>query len=258
MFITKQATHTLKSMVLPILLLASPISLAAEMPPPPGVLDSYQCVYQPGKNIDDLMAARDYYVKQAAKAGFATPPAYIWELAKGDAPIDVVWFDIHENLGAFAASADAAAGSAEIAASNERFDTVVKCQSGIGSVRPIFQRGEPDPNAGPSFVTSSACRLKHGQNQQNVGDLVRHIGGVMEGMGDKAPAASFIGDPITSGPNTPDYYIFSFSPNATAWSEFVRTLVTNPAGQMLGRHFNTVMDCNMSMWTGQWVIRPAE
>ena len=78
----------------------------------------------------------------------------------------------------------------------------------------------------------------------------------MEGMGDKAPAGAFMADPITSGPDTPDLYLFSLNPSVTAWSQFVSEMSTNPAGQMLGRHFNTVMDCNMSMWNGQWMIAP--
>ena len=253
---TKLPTRLQLILLLPFLIMTPFVVSAAEMPPPPGVLDSYQCVYQPGKDIDDLMSARDFYVKQAAKGNYKTPTAYLWQLAKGSAPVDVVWFDLHENLGAFAASTDAATASAEIAVANARFEEVFTCQSGVASVQTIYQREVPELDAGPGFIASSACMLKHGQSQQNVADLVRHIAGVMEGMGDKAPAGAFIADPITSGPDTPDLYLFSLNPSVTAWSQLVGEMTTNPAGQMLGRHFNTVLDCNMSMWSGQWMIAP--
>lgn len=250
----KTSRHVTKLLALPLLIMTSFAAHSAEMPPAPGVLDSYQCVFKPGKDMQDLMAARDFYVKQAAKADYTTPPAYIWQLAKGDAPVDIVWFDLHANLAAFAASADAAAESAEMTTANERFESVITCQSGIGTVQTIQQRSEVGD--GTAFISSSACMLNHGQSQQDVSDLVMHIAGVAEQMGDKAPNASYLGTPITSGPNTPDFYVFSANESVTAWSEFVTELRTTPAGQMLGRHFNKVFDCSSSMWTGQWAINP--
>jgi hypothetical protein len=253
---TKNPTQSIKLILIPLLMMTSYAVHAAEMPPAPGILDSYQCTYNPGKNINDLMAARDFYVKQTSKGEYKAPAAYIWELEKGNTPVDVVWFDLHENLSAYAASADAASGSTELAAANARFETVITCQAGLGSVQTIQQRGELDPDAGPAFVSSSACMVKHGYSEQDVADLVQHIAGVAAEMGDKAPSASYIATPITSGPDTPDLYVFSVNPNVTAWSQFVAELTTTPAGQMLGRHFNKVLDCSMSMWTGQWAIAP--
>jgi hypothetical protein len=258
MRITKISELLTKLIILPALVMTSLNIYAAQMPPPPGILDNYACTFNPGKDMDDLMAARDFYIKQAAKAGYKTPSANVWTLVKGAVPVDIIWFDVHENLAAYAASADAAAASAEIAVANERFESVMTCQSGLGTVRAVHQRAEPDPDAGPVFISSSACTLKHGQNQQAVEDLMRHIGGVMKGMGDKAPRAAFLGDPITRGPTTPDLYLFSINDSVTAWSQFVGQFAMSEEAQMLARHFNAVMDCNMSMWTGQWVIRPEE
>ena len=47
-------------------------------PPPPGVMETYACMFNPGKDMDDLMAARDYYVKQAEKAGIKLGDEFVW------------------------------------------------------------------------------------------------------------------------------------------------------------------------------------
>ena len=44
------------------------IGVNAEEAQPPGVIETWTCSYNPGKDIDDVLAARDYYVKQAARS----------------------------------------------------------------------------------------------------------------------------------------------------------------------------------------------
>jgi hypothetical protein len=38
----------------------------------------FVCEWTDGPDMDGLLAARDYYVRQAEKAGVPTPPAYVW------------------------------------------------------------------------------------------------------------------------------------------------------------------------------------
>ena len=42
------------------------------------VLEAWECSYNPGKNLGDLMSARDYLVKQADKANIALKPLFVW------------------------------------------------------------------------------------------------------------------------------------------------------------------------------------
>ena len=99
----------------------------AEEAQPPGVLETWTCSYNTGKDIDDVLAARDYYVKQAAKAGVDIGPTYLWSLIKGDLPFDIVWLAPHQNLGAYAALSDAQAAAPELSDVTARFYSAATC-----------------------------------------------------------------------------------------------------------------------------------
>jgi hypothetical protein len=221
-------------------------------PPPPGVLEVFACNYNAGKGASDLMAARDFYVKQADKAGIKLGPAYVWTLIKGDAPNALLWFAAHDNLAAFGAAAD----GPQFPAAQARFDSVATCDAtNIASYAPMFQReaaGETDNDG--AMVASYACNFKHGVGPAHVSDLVRHVGGVMGGMGDNAPDSSLIVAPITGGPNTADRYIFNVFDNMTAWTKFVGALNSSAQGGQLVRHFEMLFDCDASLWAAQQVI----
>ena len=64
----------------------------------PGVLEAWECSYNTGKDLADLMSARDFLVKQADKDNITLEPSFVWSQYKGDAPIDFVWFTAHSNL----------------------------------------------------------------------------------------------------------------------------------------------------------------
>ena len=85
MNLVKQLKLSLTAMALPLLTIVSPGVSAAE-PPANALMESYGCSYNPGKGEQDLMAARDYYVKRAKKAGVALGASYVWSLYKGNAP----------------------------------------------------------------------------------------------------------------------------------------------------------------------------
>jgi len=231
---------------------------AAEAPPPPGVVEVFGCNYNDGKDNDDLMAARDNFVKQSEKAGVPTRPSYVWNLYKGGIPLDFVWFTAHESLAAFAENADAGFGKEELASAVERFNTVASCQPGMMAIRPIFTREgeEADGGGNPTLISSSACSFQPGADQSNLADLGAHIAGVLKGMGDEAPISVYGMTPITGGPNLAEVYLFNLNESATSWSNFITQFVTTDAGQRLSRHFNSVLDCSVSLWGAQRVIDP--
>ncbi|MEM8769537.1 MAG: hypothetical protein AAGE43_19025, partial [Pseudomonadota bacterium] len=69
----------------------------------PGVMATFACNFNDGKDMDDLRSARDFYVRESGKEGLETAPAYVWSLFKGGVPFDHIWFDLYANLGAFTA-----------------------------------------------------------------------------------------------------------------------------------------------------------
>lgn len=220
----------------------------------PAVLESFLCNYNDGKDYDDLMAARDFYVKQSSKAGITRQRAVLWQLYKGDVPFDFVWFNIHSNLGAFAASSDAEIASAEMAAVGERFDKVAACSAGMGTVQIIHQPDAQQTPADNAFVSSSACRYRPGVGDADMSDLNNHISEVMKDMGDGAPDFAAAISPFVGGPDTPDVVMFNVNQNATQWANFVRELVTKSPGQALGRHFDALLDCRMSLFLSEEVV----
>jgi len=232
------------------------IAVNAEEAQPPGVLETFTCSYNAGKDIDDVLAARDYYVKQAAKAGVDIGPAYLWTLIKGDLPFDAVWLAPHQNLGAYAASADAQAAAPELSDVHARFNSAVTCTPRLGTTRTVFQREVPDRADAPAIVTAFACGVREGVTPVGIADLEGHIADVLGGMEDNAPNVVFSLTPTTGGANTPDWLLFSVFDSMTSWANFVGGLFSSDAGQQLVRHLNAVADCDQAIWGSQRVIAP--
>ena len=54
-------------------------------------MESWTCSYKEGKGLNDLLAARDFELKQAEKAGIDLGNQFLWSLYKGDRDFDFVW-----------------------------------------------------------------------------------------------------------------------------------------------------------------------
>ena len=219
----------------------------------PGVLEAWECSYNTGKNLADLMSARDYYVKQADKADITLEPSFVWSQYKGDAPIDFVWFTAHNSLRAFGAAEDRNAAASDLSGVQDRFDAVANCTAGMGMVTPVIAPAAPSENNQRVLVSSSSCDLRHGASASDMKDLMRHAGQVLGEMGSNAPSGAYVIDPLT-GSNGADRYLFQTHANVTAWTNFIGALSGSPAGQELIRHRNKILDCDSSLWNGQMVI----
>ena len=231
----------------------SQLSFAEDAPPPPGILESYLCSYLPGQDQDDLMKAKDNLVKSLNAAGIPLRDTYLWNHYKGDSQADIIWHTVYPNLGAWASDSDASAGASAMAGVGARFDEVVDCVPMMGGIRALHVQEEQGSG---SFISSSACNTKHGVNQQGVEDLYSHMSGVLGGMGDAAPDMVIAVQPFTSGPNSPDVVIFDVNDSATSWTNFVTAL--NSGNGMVGRHFNTTLECSFNMWSSQQIIEASD
>ncbi len=224
----------------------------------PGVMATFACNFKDGKDMDDLRAARDYYVRESGKEGLETPPAYVWNLFKGGVPFDHVWFDLYANLGAFAADI-AAYGAADTDRIDERFASVDgDCENNLFTVKPIHMGSSAAPGAETSFITSNACTLRHGISDQDVLDFESHARGVLGSMEAYDQTAIYIATPITHSPNSVDRYIFSVNPSVTAWSDGQAAFAASPGSGMLLRHFNTTFECATSLWFAEQMVAPPE
>ena len=250
---TNRLTHFLVTMACAIIG-SFTISAGAEETQPPGMLETWTCSYLPGKAEKDVMAARDYYVRQAAKAGVDIGPAFMWSLVKGDIAFDLIWHAPHENLAAYAASADEQAAADELSDVTARFYSAADCTPRLGIVRNVFERAERGD--GTKVITSFACGLRGGVSPADIADLEGHAARVFDSMGENAPDSSLSITPTTGGPTSPDYVIFNVFDSMTAWSDFVTELLGSADGQQLGRHLANVAECTQAIWTSQRVIDP--
>lgn len=257
MKITKHLKQLRLFVTLPILATVSFGVNAAEAPPAP-VMEAYTCNFNDGKDMEDLMAARDYYVKQADKAGIKLGASYLLSLFKGSLPFDLVWMTPHDSLAAFAAATEAEAGSDDMAGVPARFDLVVDCTPNLNALTPVFEREGSAPDGEPSLVSAFACNTNHGVGPVDVQDLRNHIADVVGGLGDKAPSLMFTLSPITQGPTSADVIMFTVNDSLSAWADFTTAVRSSPGGPVLGRHFASVVDCNLALWNAQQVIAPAE
>jgi len=224
--------------------------------PPQAALESFLCNYVAGKDRGDLDSATDYYLKQAEKAGIDPPPAYLWTKIKGTGA-DLIWHNAYDSLAAMAAQLDATGASSDMAGVLPRYDTVADCTPMAGRVTPVHQRGETDGGEA-NFVAAYACRTRGMSNPADFADLNSHIGGVFGAMGDAAPVATYAITPITSDPTGPQAVYFNVFESASHWAAVDGALNGSAEGQMLVRHFNSMMECATNLWASEQLIGPSE
>ena len=231
----------------------SAVSFAAETGM---VREVYACSYVDGKDKDDLLAAKDYMVKQMDKVGLKPTQTFIWTPWKASVDFDVLWFTNHENLNAFGREADAMLGSGVNDAVEARFAEVVDCGvSALAFRRTIYDGGSfKAPENGPVVIRSSRCTLKHNQGMDQVEDFVSHLKGVLDNTGLHESYLAFMSTPMLGGPGGVDLFLYAVNDSVSSYTERMTEIYTTEAGQMLGRHFNQVMDCDTSLWMGERII----
>jgi len=218
------------------------------------VREVYVCDYLDGKDMDDILLARDYYLKQSKKAGLTTPDAFVWNHFKGSANADVIWFNNYTDMMDFAKQSDAAAGSSEMASVNQRFDTIVDCTPGLASRETVYDSGDFTVTGGSAIISSNACMLNDGVTSKDLDDLWSHAKSVLSSMDEYNNFLFFASTPVTRGVNSADLYLYGVSDNLTAWAKGRAAFGASDAGQSLSRHLQVLMNCTADLWIGQQVV----
>jgi hypothetical protein len=211
----------------------------------------FVCNYKDGKGMQDVMGARDFYVAQSKKAKLDVPQAFIWTPWKSFSDIDMLWFNVHEDFAAFAARADAGAGSAEMAAVAERFDSVADCNSGLMSREVVFDGGKFEIKNPPAVIGSNACMLRKGVRTDDLKELWGHARTVLGGMKEYENHIVYATTPLTPGAASPDIFVYSVHESATAMATKQAAFMKSEDGSLLASHFDSLLDCNNSLWIGQ-------
>lgn len=251
----RSTIHLISALLLSVLI--SPTIASAEEAAGPTILENWSCTYKPGKDRDDLMATRDYMVRQAAKAEMALADSYVWHSYKGGPDLDHIWFNVHDNLEAFAATSTAFGAAPEMSGVSDRFDAVADCQSNVSTVRAVFQGAdvnEDDDSGGTAFVASSACMLNGGVSEADIVDLENHIRGVLGSVDEYSNATVFFASPMTNSPNGSDMYVFGVHESLNSYAAASRGFQSSPGRDSLVRHFNGMMDCSSAWWSSEQVV----
>lgn len=236
----------------------TPTLMAAEATPSPMFVETWACSYREGKGWEDKSKARDYMVAQMEKAGLKKTASYHWTQKKGMAPVDTVWFDVHDSLAAFAAASDAWDASGIGPGVDAQFGKAEEdCTAGLSTLRPFHQQqadSNDDDGDGTTLVASLACHFKQGSGFPQLTDLTDHMGDVMAGFGADGPGFAAVRQPITGNAEFPELFIFSVFDDMTHWSRYVTQLFGTDAGQRMRNHMDRVLDCNISMWDAEMVV----
>lgn len=212
------------------------------------------CNFNDGQDMDDLVAAKDFYLRQSEKAGTPTPPAFVWLPVKMVGfQIDYLWFNYHPSVDAYGATTDAWAASSEIQEAVTRFNRVSNCSSALFLQDQIFA-GEEPLGDGPFYITSAACNFRNGADMSAIADLNAHANDYLSQAGTHDSFILFQRTPVTGSADSPDIRIATVHNNASEWAARQGSIAASEGGQMLMRHFQSVLDCSTSHWSSQNMV----
>ncbi len=216
----------------------------------------YVCDFNGDSGMEDLMKARDYYLSQAEKAGVGTPPAFVWTPIKGPRDFDFLWFNFYGSATQYGEQMVAEAASSDMQSVNERFERLASCSSFLLLQEQIYNGGEAMTGE-TAYLTSSACNLREGMGPIEFADLRNHLTGYLKAAG-HTRLQVYQQNPITPTPDSPDLRLFAVHDDAAAWGALTDDMRGSDGGRMLGRHWNTVLDCSTAHLLGRQVVAAPE
>jgi hypothetical protein len=239
-----------------LVLLGSTVGTFATMNANAALGEVFICDWNDGQGMDELMQARDYYVRQAERAGITLPPAFVWTpVHVGPGTPELLWFQYYENGTQYGEFGEAMAAADEMNDVQARFDRVGTCRSGLFTQEPVYVGSKMDTLNPPSYVVSSACNFRSGRiDQVALDDFKNHLAGVLGSSGNYENYAIYTRQSVTRSPDTPHVRFFSVHDNALDWGRRQDAFPSIEGAAMLGRHFNDLFDCSQSHWMGQNVI----
>ena len=227
----------------------------------PIIREIYTCSFNDGKGMDDLLAARDFYLRQMEKAGQEPNDAFVWTPYKAPVDFDFLWANNSSDLETYGADADAFNGSAEGQAAMDRFNQVATCTSSIAARRQFIDPvGEFSGDSGsPAIINAAACNYQRGHGPDALDDMLSHLAAAMGSLEREDGFIAFASQPMYgAGPNTRDLYLYGVQGTMEDWAARMTALQASPEGPSLSRHFNTILDCSQALFFGQPVVPKPE
>jgi hypothetical protein len=221
----------------------------------PELRQVYVCNYINGADRDDLMSARDYLVRQLDKLDIKLN-TYLWTpVIGGSGDIDLLWQNHYTDLNEWGAVADKYTRSEEGQAAQARFDEIIDCNAALNVRHELFNGGGEMGGNPPVTISVASCTLNHGKNMDSdLGDFVTHLRGTLASMDEYRSFLGYMMVPMVSTSDVDLRFVGVYN-SMTDYAAATTALRSSEEGQMLGRHFDTVFDCNSSLWAGERIIR---
>jgi len=223
----------------------------------PIVREIFTCTFNDGKDLDDLMDARDFYLKQMEKGGQNPGTSFVWTPFKAAVNFDFLWANNFADLATYARESDTYNNSAEGQAADARFASVATCTSSLAMRRTVYQaEGELTGQPGrPAILHAAACDYRHGSTPEDLDDLIGHIATVRGSTGLKDGSAGYASIPgVGTGPNSRDVYFYSVHASLENWAAANQAMQSAPGMPSLARHFAKILDCSTALFFGRQVV----
>jgi len=250
---------TLVSLLAAVALLSSGTSLAAEPPPPAGIVQLFMCKLNPGKsaaNVWELMetlAARN----TERAPGFSV---FLWTPLRGYFNYDYVWGVTSTDLNEMAEgltnymSSNAEFMGPRFAALNERCDSTIASMERVKDGA-LGTTGDRKPDA---IVETFACRINDGSTMADVDATVDMWKTEVAKLGSQALGSyeATVLKPFRGSDGNVDFGWIGASPDLATWARGGMDYYNSKGGQAVDARFQKVSRCRNAVWTGYWIVPP--
>ena len=218
------------------------------------IREYYACNYLEGKDINDLMAARDYMVEQIG--GNYEGTTFLWTPIKANNDFDFLWFNQYTNLSQWGSEIQALWNTPVYLDVIQRFESMSNCVTGMVTHVPIFEGGafQVANNSG-AIVESFACTLKDGGDLAGVNSAVEHWRQVVTGLGAHSNYNAFMQIPFVSSAGR-DVFYFGVYPDFEAYAAGTTTLQNSSDHTDVLALFARQHRCDSSLWEGRPIVQP--
>lgn len=218
------------------------------------IREFFACNYLEGKDLDDLMAARDYAVERMGDDWNAT--TFLWTPVMTDNELDFLWFNQYDSMEDWGNDMQGLWNTPRYNDIIGRFNSMSSCVSGIVTHNPMYQGGSFQPASdGNPVVVSFACSLRDGGTMQEVNSAVQHYQRVMNQLGTHSNFNSFMQTPVISSSGR-DVYFFGVYPSFQAYARGTATLTNSTDYASVSAHFQSQLQCATSLWEGRVIVQP--
>ena len=223
------------------------------------VIEAFACNFLPGKSMDDLRAATDYYTSQRSKIdspALQKLVSRVWTPAFGAVGFDFVWFNSNMTLSEWGEMRNSYTASSIGAEIQARFDAVSECaRSGVYAQAALVINLAEKPITGGAVIESYTCDLHPGRSLADSDAAIAIWKPVFERAIASTDASSFVArrTPIISGSGF-DLAYFAVWQDTVAFADSNEALRGDPANAESSAAFERAHRCDSALFDSTTMV----